>query len=119
MSRKSVVLALTLAGGLLTWTPAAAFAQTQLIRNGAFAGNVSPGDWARSGNFYADSRFDRCRSCPGYAYVSNSDGTAGNNLLGTMWQLFAIPPDATSAQLTYWTYITSDDAGRAVLCNRI
>ena len=84
-------------------------AQLELISNGAF----SPGSasWVLSGNFFADSRFSTCRSCPGYAYVSNADGTPGNNLLGTMYQVVSIPSGATSATLSLWYNITSQESG--------
>lgn len=83
------------------------YAQTELIVNGAF-GNGSSG-WTLSGNFYADSRFSSCRSCPGYAYISNSDGTSGNNLVGSMFQNVSIPSNASSAVLTFWYYITTQE----------
>src|SRR5437899_242839 len=60
--------------------PGVGLAQTQLITNGDFAANDA--GWQLSGNFFADARFSNCRSCPGYAYVSNADGSPGNTLFG-------------------------------------
>ncbi len=86
-----------------------AFAQTELITNGTFQSGSA--GWVLSSNFYADSRFSSCRSCPGYSYVSNPDGTSGNNLYGYMYQSVAIPSNATSITLTFWCYITTQESG--------
>lgn len=80
---------------------------SELITNGSFASGVY--GWGTSGNFYADSRFSNCRTCPGYAYVSTSDGTAGNNLVGALYHHIAIPSNATSADLTFWYYISTQE----------
>lgn len=82
-------------------------AQTELITNGSFASGST--GWTMYGNFYADSRFSYCRSCPGYAYLSNADGSHGNNLFGSMSQTISIPSNITSAVLTFWYYITTDE----------
>ena len=84
-------------------------AQTELVTNGSFASGST--GWVLSGNFYADSRFTSYRSYPGYAYISNADGTAGNNLSGTMYQSVAIPAGASSANMTFWYYITTQETG--------
>ena len=82
---------------------------TNLINNGSFA-NGSTG-WSLTGNFQADSRFSSCYSCPGYAYLANSDGFGwGNNLNGTLSQTITIPASATSATLGYYYYITTSDS---------
>ena len=82
-----------------------AFAQIELITNGSFASGST--GWTLSGNFYADSRFSKYHNSPGYAYVSNPDGTPGNNLSGSMYQMVTIPSNATSVTLTFWYYITT------------
>ena len=82
-------------------------ADSELLINGAFASGST--GWVRSGNFFADSRFAVCRSCPGYAYLSNTDGTSGNNLNGTLYQAVTIPANATSATLTFWYSITTQE----------
>ncbi|HWV98499.1 MAG TPA: hypothetical protein VNZ64_02285 [Candidatus Acidoferrum sp.] len=79
-----------------------------LIVNGTFASGTY--GWAVTGNFQADSRFTACHSCPGYAYLANSDGTPGNNLSGTLSQTVTIPANATSATLGYYYYITTQDS---------
>ena len=93
--------------GLLLVT-ASASAQTELIINGSFASNST--GWTRSGDFYANSTFSACRSCPGYAYVSKSDGSAGNNLSGTLYQTISIPSGASSVVLTFWYHITTTES---------
>ena len=82
-----------------------------LIRNGAFAGTVSPTDWATTGSFHADSRFSNYHSSPGYGYLSNADGSAGNNLIGEMSQQITIPSNSSSTILSYWYNITTQDTG--------
>jgi hypothetical protein len=77
-----------------------------LLTNGAFS---TTSGWTKTGNFFFDSRFLNYRSSPGYAYLSNSDGTRGDNLSGTLYQTVTIPSDATSATLTYWISIATDE----------
>jgi hypothetical protein len=80
---------------------------TELIANGSFASGST--SWVLGGSFYADSRFTSCRSCPGYAYLANSDGSAGDNLVGSMYQTVTIPANATSATLSFWYNITTQE----------
>jgi len=93
---------------LLALLSASAFGQAELIANGTFQSGST--GWVLSGNFFADSRFGICHSCPGYAYLSNLDGTSGNNLFGNMYQMVTIPTSANSATLTFWYNITSQDS---------
>ena len=76
-------------------TPSAT--QTELITNGVF----EPGStgWVLSGNFYADSRFSYPHSSTGYAYLSNPDGTPGNNLLSFIMS-FTNTPSALAPTVT-------------------
>lgn len=80
----------------------------ELVSNGTFTNNSS--GWTLTGNFQADSRFSTYNNEPGYAYLANSDGSAGNNLSGTLSQTIAIPSDATSATLGYYYRITTSDS---------
>ncbi len=75
---------------------------TELIRNGDFQDD---GDfWTLKNDFHAD----------GFAYLSKSDGSAGDGLNGEIYQNVTIPANATSATLTFWTRIsTSEPAGGA------
>ncbi|OFZ27557.1 MAG: hypothetical protein A3D92_08015, partial [Bacteroidetes bacterium RIFCSPHIGHO2_02_FULL_44_7] len=81
---------------------------TELITNGGFESNDS--GWVRWGSFYADSRFSYPRSGTGYAYLSKSDGTPGDDLIGYIYQAVSIPSSATSATLSFWYNITSQDS---------
>jgi hypothetical protein len=83
--------------------------QQQLIINGTFASGGS--SWTLTGAFQADSRFSMCRSCPGYAYLANADGSAGNNLSGVLSQTFTIPANAVEVALDYWHRTTTTETG--------
>lgn len=82
--------------------------QTDAVVNGSFA-NGSSG-WTTGGNFYADTRFQKYHDSPGYAYLSNFDGTGGNNLSGYVRQTVSIPSGATNASLKFWYHITTSDS---------
>jgi hypothetical protein len=94
---------------LLSFFSDRAYAQTELVANGGFEAGSS--SWVLLGAFQADSRFSFPRSGSGYAYLSNSDGTAGNNLVGTMYQTLNVPSSATSATLVFWYNITTQETG--------
>ncbi|MBI1929575.1 cadherin-like domain-containing protein, partial [Candidatus Poribacteria bacterium] len=94
---------------LFTLPLGSAFAQTELVTNGGFESQST--GWVLSGNFYADSRFTKPHSGAGYAYVSNPDGTSGDNLNGSIYQSVTIPANTTSATLTFWYNITSQETG--------
>jgi hypothetical protein len=95
-------------GAIIVPSGSCGSSQQQLITNGSFA-NGSTG-WTLVGNFQADSRFSNCHTCPGYAYLANSDGSPGNNLSGTLSQTITIPANATSVTIGYWYLITSSDS---------
>ena len=78
------------------------------ITNGTFASGSN--SWTLTGSFQADSRFTNCFSCPGYAYLANSDGTGGNNLTGTMSQSIYIPTNVITAWFGYYYRITTTDS---------
>lgn len=79
----------------------------ELIRNGDFLANGQY--WTLSDDFQADQRFSSYHYGPGYAYLALPDGSAGNGLYGTLHQQVAIPANATSAELTFWTKITTSE----------
>ena len=79
----------------------------QLIVNPNFASGGS--SWTLTGAFQADSRFSTCLSCPGYAYLANTDGSPGNNLSGVLSQSFTIPSNAVEAALDYWHRTTTTE----------
>ena len=85
------------------------FLLQSLIVNSNFASSSS--GWTLTGAFQADSRFSNCRSCQGYAYLANADGSAGNNLNGTLAYTFAIPANAVEVALNYWHRTTTAETG--------
>ena len=76
-------------------------------------GNFSQGGngWQVAFNFYADNRFTVAHSAGGYAYLSNPDGSGGNNLYGEIAQYVTLPANATSIILSYWTRVTTQETG--------
>ena len=70
-----------------------------LLSNPSFSSTNS--GWTTTGNFYYDSRFQVYLSKPGYAYLSNSDGSAGNNLTGDLSQSVLIPSNTSSATFSF------------------
>ena len=83
----------------------------ELIDNGEFAGTVN--EWTVSGDFFADSFYGGCRSCPGYAYLAARDGTlsSSNDRIGTLYQNVTIPAGASSAVLEYWLSVSTQETG--------
>ena len=79
----------------------------QIIVNSNFASGGA--GWTLTGAFQADSRFATCKSCPGYAYLANADGSAGNNLNGVLSQTFTIPSNAVEAALDFWDRTTTTE----------
>lgn len=80
---------------------------TNLVRNGDFGDDDD--FWTLFGNFHANDDFNNHHDSRGYAYLSRSDGSPGNGLLGTIYQQVTIPANADSAVLTYWTYISTNE----------
>ncbi len=81
-----------------------------LIRNGALTAPVSSSDWVATPAFYADNRFSNYHSSGGYAYLSNPDGSPGNNLFGTLYQpQLTIPANSTAVSLQFWYNITTQE----------
>lgn len=78
-----------------------------LIRNGDFS--LDADFWSLSTDFHADRRFSNYNFGPGYAYLSEADGSPGNDLFGTLYQEFSIPANAESVLLTYWLKITTSE----------
>jgi plastocyanin len=62
--------------------------------------------WTASTDFYYNSTFSNCCVCNGYAYLSQANGTQGNNLGGEIHQTVTIPANASAATITFcysWT----------------
>jgi hypothetical protein len=94
--------------------PPAQLQTQELIRNGSFTQPISATDWVASGDFHADTSHSQANSPPGFAWLGDSDGQAANNLAGAIYQQFTIPSDATSATLSYWFNITTNDTSSSV-----
>ncbi|HYO10710.1 MAG TPA: glycosyl hydrolase family 18 protein, partial [Tepidisphaeraceae bacterium] len=82
---------------------------SELIRNGSFEGSAVAERWGTSGSFFADSRFSNVHSGLGYAYLSTSAGSGGNNLTGSLHQQLTIPAGAGPLKLSFWTKITTSE----------
>jgi len=84
-------------------------AQTELMANGGFESGLS--SWSASGNWYAFSTKHPNPNGDGsrYAHFTDASGNPGNNLWGTMYQTVTIPSSATSATLTFWYNITTNE----------
>jgi PKD repeat protein len=91
--------------GVLIFVAAPVFAQ-QLITNGGFESGST--GWSPSGNLYIGT-LSNPHSGSWYAYVSNPDGTPGNGLYGTLSQSFTIPNGVTSATLSFWWSISTQE----------
>ena len=81
---------------------------SELITNGGFELGLS--GWIKSGNFYADPGFSWPHTGSRYAYLSQSGGSPGNNLFGTIYQAVSLPASASSITLSFWYNITSQDS---------
>jgi len=84
----------------------------ELIRNGSFAFDNPPAEdsWRRIGDFHFDTRdYQACKNqgphyaktCPGFAYLGNQNGSLGN-VAGVLEQDVSIPPGSRWATLVYW-----------------
>jgi hypothetical protein len=78
-----------------------------LIRNGTFGADAD--FWSALWDFHATREFNDYHDGPGYAYLSQSNGSPGNGLNGELYQQVSIPSDATSATLRFWTKITTSE----------
>ena len=84
--------------------------QVERITNGSFSSGTS--GWTLVGDFWAGTNFDYWLSKYGYAAGGvNSAGSPKNNATGRMYQTVTIPSGATSATLSFWYNITSDETG--------
>lgn len=87
--------------------PMPAFA-AELITNGSFSSGTS--GWTLGGDFWAGTTFTNYRTSPGYAAGGvDSSGYPKNNAYGYMYQKITIPSNASSATLSFWYNITSNE----------
>ncbi len=80
----------------------------ELVTNGTFASSTT--GWTSTPYFYFNSVYSTCRpgSCPGYAYLAYG-GLPGDHLTGHLSQTVTIPSNATSASLSFWTFIETTE----------
>lgn len=82
--------------------------QSERITNGSFSSGTS--GWTLSGDFWAGTNYSNYRTSPGYAAGGvDSSGSAKNNAYGYMYQSVTIPSNATSATLSFWYNITTNE----------
>lgn len=77
----------------------------EAIINGTFESGSD--GWDLYSYFYADTNYDSYNFEPGYAYLSNSDGTPGNGISGWIYQTVTIPASAVSPTLIFYYSIKS------------
>ena len=110
------ILALWVFVTLLGFLTEPLLGQENLIHNGGFEqGSAS---WELGGDFSADDRFPNSRTGSGYAYLSNPDGTRGNNLSGTLSQRVTIPLSIEEATLSLHYSISTDEPTTAGVAKR-
>ncbi|MCU1230985.1 MAG: hypothetical protein JWO97_3869 [Acidobacteria bacterium] len=78
------------------------------LTNGSFTSGSSA--WTLSGDFWSGTNLTNYRSASGYAAGGvDSTGIPKNNAVGSMYQSFAVPAHATTAALSLWINVTSED----------
>jgi hypothetical protein len=97
----------TVRGTTLSFTTQSA-AQSELIGNGGFELGTSP--WSVAGNFQIASGFPYPHSGSAYAFLTLPGGTPGNNLFGTLDQSVTLPGGVSSALLSFWVNVSSQDS---------
>jgi hypothetical protein len=81
---------------------------TERITNGSFSSGTN--GWTLWGDFWAGTNFLNYRTSPGYAAGGvDSSGYPKNNAVGYMYQTVSIPSNATTATLSFWYNITSEE----------
>jgi hypothetical protein len=81
---------------------------TERLTNGSFSSGTS--GWTLVSDFWAGTNFSNYRTPPGYAAGGvDSVGRAENSAVGWMYQAVTIPSGATSATLSFYYNITSQE----------
>lgn len=82
--------------------------QRELVVNGSFSSGSS--GWTLVGDFWAGTNYSHYRTSPGYAAGGvTSAGQPENSAVGWMYQNVTIPSGATSATLSFYYNITSQE----------
>ncbi|MBF0503157.1 MAG: choice-of-anchor J domain-containing protein [Candidatus Riflebacteria bacterium] len=86
-------------------------APTERLSNGSFTSGQSP--WISTGNFWVGN-LANYRSSPGYAAGGvDTSGSPINSANGSLYQTVTIPSNSTSANLSFWFNITSQETSGA------
>jgi hypothetical protein len=98
-------------GGSITFTlNFTSSSPVERITNGSFSSSTS--NWTLWGDFWAGTDASSYRTSPGYATGGvDSSGYAKDSANGYMYQAVSIPSGATSAMLSFWYNITSQETG--------
>jgi len=86
----------------------AASASAGTVSNGSF--EQGEAGWIRGGDFHVSTdktNFPYPRSGLGYAWLAKTDGTAGDNLNGFLYQTITVPSNVNYVTLSLWYNITS------------
>jgi hypothetical protein len=84
--------------------------QIERLTNASFSSGTN--GWTLVGDFWAGTNLSNYHTSPGYAAGGvNRAGSPKNNAVGWMYQDVSIPSGATSATLSFWYNITSEEAG--------
>ena len=84
--------------------------QTERLTNGSFSSGTS--GWTLVSDFWAGTNLYNYYTYPGYSAGGvDSTGLPKNKAAGWMYQTVTIPSGATSATLSFWYNITSEETG--------
>jgi hypothetical protein len=76
--------------------------------------------WVSNGDFYIDDEFNNPHTGDFYAYLSNPDGSRGNNLSGGIISPpITIPQNASDADIRIWYSITSDETTTTTIFDKV
>jgi hypothetical protein len=81
---------------------------TERLNNGSYSSGLT--SWSRSGDFWAGTNLSNYRTAPGYAAGGvDPAGQPKNSAAGSMYQGFQIPANSSSATLSVWLNVTSEE----------
>lgn len=82
----------------------------ELLNDGSFtSAYYGGGSWSSSGDFQLNRNYTNYNTSPGYAYLANGSGQAGNNLSGSVSQNFYYPAGYGKVIVSFHYKITSSE----------